>query len=875
MNNPPKVMNLSVLGTLLPRRNICPGAVFWQAAAGTSLALLLLAGRPAHGQTIFSQDFEGLPLGPNVDETAVAGVAVWTKTPPLAWTIDNTGMAGLNQAGAGVTEWIGWSFAKREWWAQVAENQRRADFTLGTGTVAIADPDEWDDKGNPAKLGTFNSFLKTPAIDVTGFRANSLNLIFDSAFRPEDNQKASVTVSYNGGAPVTLLEWVATEDNKTNEKVTLPLNNPATATSMVISWGLTQAVNNWYWAIDNIKVDRVGPLFEEDFNDLALQDSIEEASAGTNVWTNIPPAGWNVDNSQLFKGIFDPDPAPEDFTQWLGRSEWKGWAFATIEWWPTVDNQRRSEFTKATGTVAIADPDEWDDAGSPVQQGGKFNSFLNTPKISLAGIPANTVLLKFDSSWRPECCDDGDGSNNQTATVEVSFDGGPKIKVVDWSSNEADPNFKNDNSTNDTILAAVPNPVGAKSMELSFGLTNAANDWFWAVDNISLSAGAATLASVTPTLGRVVFAIADTGANKINTSTFILKLKGVTVPSVITSEGGIITVTHSPSTPFPPVSTYDYVLSALDTAAQEIRFTGSFTTPAPILPLGPLSGPEGAAGAFGVRYLWGTTAPISGVARSVTVIESVATPDFDGLFFDTTHPVINHGDGAGFIVDDLPYPDEVILADRWTDNDFIQLAKGRIRVTEAGAYTFGFHSDDGFAFRIFDAEFTKITGNGIIDTASPNSVIHPNDTGDSNTRAVAMLQARDYDIEFFWWERGGGDFGELYAAKGDFAADGDTDTWHLVGADGGLALVGPPASASIRITDVTKLTDPQSVQLTFTVNPGQTYVVQSSLDLKTWSNNGNPIVPTAGSTTATTTVSLAAPPFSTATQAYFRVTSLP
>jgi hypothetical protein len=74
---------------------------------------------------------------------------------------------------------------------------------------------------------------------------------------------------------------------------------------------------------------------------------------------------------------------------------------------------------------------------------------------------------------------------------------------------------------------------------------------------------------------------------------------------------------------------------------------------------------------------------------------------------------------------------------------------------------------------------------------------------------------------------------------------------------------------------VTKLTDPQSVQLTFTVNPGQTYVVQSSLDLKTWSNNGNPIVPTAGSTTATTTVSLAAPPFSTATQVYFRVTSLP
>jgi len=38
-----------------------------------------------------------------------------------------------------------------------------------------------------------------------------------------------------------------------------------------------------------------------------------------------------------------------------------------------------------------------------------------------------------------------------------------------------------------------------------------------------------------------------------------------------------------------------------------------------------------------------------------------------------------------------------------------------------------------------------------------------------------------YRIEFFWWENGGGDFGELYAAKGNFSNDGDTTTWRLVG----------------------------------------------------------------------------------------------
>ena len=37
-----------------------------------------------------------------------------------------------------------------------------------------------------------------------------------------------------------------------------------------------------------------------------------------------------------------------------------------------------------------------------------------------------------------------------------------------------------------------------------------------------------------------------------------------------------------------------------------------------------------------------------------------------------------------------------------------------------------------------------------------------------------------YRIEFFWWERGGGDHGELYVARGAFANDGDT-LWNLVG----------------------------------------------------------------------------------------------
>ena len=46
---------------------------------------------------LFEEDFEGLVLGPNVDES-LAGDEVWTKTPPAGWTIDDSGVPG---AGAG------------------------------------------------------------------------------------------------------------------------------------------------------------------------------------------------------------------------------------------------------------------------------------------------------------------------------------------------------------------------------------------------------------------------------------------------------------------------------------------------------------------------------------------------------------------------------------------------------------------------------------------------------------------------------------------------------------------------------------------------------------------------------------------------------
>jgi hypothetical protein len=219
--------------------------------------------------------------------------------------------------------------------------------------------------------------------------------------------------------------------------------------------------------------------FVEDFEGVTLGPKVDEGLPGEAVWTQVPPAGWTVDDSGV-PGFEDPGTD--------GVTEWAGWGFADRDWWATTaGNQRRAEFLKASGVVAIADPDEWDDASHAP---GMYNAYMSTPTISVAGLSANSLFLKFDSSWRPECCDDDAAlPNDQSAVITVSYDGGAPIEVMRWSSDPANPNFHDDNSVNESITVQLNNPAGASSMVLKIGLITAENDWWWAIDNLVVSSG--------------------------------------------------------------------------------------------------------------------------------------------------------------------------------------------------------------------------------------------------------------------------------------------------------------------------------------------------------------------------------------------------
>ncbi len=231
------------------------------------------------------------------------------------------------------------------------------------------------------------------------------------------------------------------------------------------------------WGIDTV-------LFEEDFEAVKLEDSIEEAVKGKDVWSNTPPEGWEITNEN-----------PKD----LGMPEWRTWAIVNLEWWrQTAGDQERSKFTmkqndgKGIGKGAVADPDEWDDwevNGKPEAKSA-WNGHLITPPINIKGAAAGSLVLTLDSSWRPE--------DTQTAEITVSFDGGKEERILLFESSGVQtlvtiPTLKKNEErlndleqVNETLEIPIDNPADATEMVVSFGVLDARNDWWWAIDNIKL-----------------------------------------------------------------------------------------------------------------------------------------------------------------------------------------------------------------------------------------------------------------------------------------------------------------------------------------------------------------------------------------------------
>ncbi len=251
----------------------------------------MFAGRSAHGlPPLFSENFEGLSLGPPVDENWPFPNA-FTHTPPPGWTRTATGVPGVGDPDVGVTEWEGWSFANKDFWIDVSGGEGRELFDLGKGTIAVADPDEWNDLGDPANnVGFYKTLLKTPVIDLLPADKLPIKLQFDSSWRggccddgelfdPNGNNQTAVLTMYTDiGAPIELFRWESApfrhpitgrpstdpshtpnpfyKEDALNEEVLLDLREslPVDASDASLEFAVSDAGDDGWWAIDNAAV---------------------------------------------------------------------------------------------------------------------------------------------------------------------------------------------------------------------------------------------------------------------------------------------------------------------------------------------------------------------------------------------------------------------------------------------------------------------------------------------------------------------------------------------------------------------------------------------------------------------------------------------
>jgi hypothetical protein len=204
-----------------------------------------LDGRPL--QRPFADGFDAsYPLlKPAVDESGTpAGVLGFTHSPAGGWSIDNTRMPE-----GGVTEWRGWALTTDEFWTRAEKSSQRELFTRGRGVIAVADPDEWDDKGSPTATGEFDSTLVSPAYRIA--RKSSLTLTYFTHYLQDGTQRGDVLVSFDGAADQLVKNYAADAKN-TAEKFTVAV--PSGARTVRVKFRLRDARNNWYWAVDNVQI---------------------------------------------------------------------------------------------------------------------------------------------------------------------------------------------------------------------------------------------------------------------------------------------------------------------------------------------------------------------------------------------------------------------------------------------------------------------------------------------------------------------------------------------------------------------------------------------------------------------------------------------
>lgn len=178
----------------------------------------------------------------------------WTKSTPDGWQIED------QTPDVGVTEYRGWTFQTGQFWATAHADQGRETFFRGRDVIAVADPDEWDDKGNPTQEGhRMDSTLLSPSFDVEPGAEVQISYMsqYQQVDRDIDPQRAQLVVRYDTGDEQELWSRNSTTGDRLEISVSESFTTtaPDGATSARVGWRMYDAANNFYWAIDTPRIE--------------------------------------------------------------------------------------------------------------------------------------------------------------------------------------------------------------------------------------------------------------------------------------------------------------------------------------------------------------------------------------------------------------------------------------------------------------------------------------------------------------------------------------------------------------------------------------------------------------------------------------------
>ena len=177
---------------------------------------------------------------------------------------------------------------------------------------------------------------------------------------------------------------------------------------------------------------------------------------------------------ESFDGVANPahftHDLPEGWSQKVsgvtsGEARWNGWTVSDVRHWTwAAGTDERHFFTQGHDQFAIIDSKQ-----QRLAERDSMDARMNTAPIDVAG--QDTVALEFDQHYRQ-------GKDGQVAQVAVSFDGG-EPEVVDKLTHDR-------YSSHEYFELDVPE--GAKTMQVTFGYLGGNDDYWWAVDNVTVRA---------------------------------------------------------------------------------------------------------------------------------------------------------------------------------------------------------------------------------------------------------------------------------------------------------------------------------------------------------------------------------------------------